>query len=58
MLWYYNIKYCTLRKLDNWTKYFKGLSLCYFHIGGRRRVAATDADNSQKTPGLGFSKLD
>ena len=36
----------------------KGSSLCHFHIGGRRLVVATDAVDSQKTPGLGFSKLD
>ena len=36
----------------------KGSSLCHFHIGGRRLVEATDAVDSQKTPGLGFSKLD
>ena len=28
-----------------------------FHISGRRLVAATNAVNSQKTPGSGFSKL-
>ena len=36
----------------------KGSSLCHFHIGGCRLVVATDAVDSQKTPGLGFSKLD
>ena len=36
----------------------KGSSLCHFHIGGCRLVEATDAVDSQKTPGLGFSKLD
>ena len=32
---------------------FKRSSLCHFHIGGRRHVAATNVINSQKTPGSG-----
>ena len=35
----------------------KGSSLCHFHIGGHRIVAATDAVNCQKIPRLGFPNL-